>query len=254
MRINDYNVNVYSVADGAEVALPAIQHDDRIYIVTKPGNEYVIKVQRTGSTGSDDDAVLATTKVDGIDVGYSFTLVRNMRCTFRGFVCAGKSTEPAEYAAFKFAQLPSSSTMMDMSALDAVGTISVAIYHAVCKGDKPVRDVPGTTDKVHNSSSSNGPVLPDGDKKFFMAPSLTTQMGGIKKGAAWSTMQWVKKTKVPIVQVEFHYETATTLLLRKVLDPMVSAHLEIIRKYGDDTAMALLSPEIRVEVEAADVV
>ncbi len=212
---------------------------------------------------------------------------------------AGSSSQPARYAAFKFAEQQAEegggggggSSSFNLDSIQQ-GRILVSLYHAQHVGpENPDRP-------VHGADLGGGQQelqLPEG-KKFFLAPSLKCAAGGTKTGAVWSKERYQKVgraeggarrcraaglpgllashapaaprsgppaggpqlgtgararplTRPParpcpapgpssqvgpaFLELELRYETASTLLLRKVLDPGKPAHAAILAEYGD---------------------
>ena len=111
--------------------------------------------------------------------------------TTRDALPAGSSSQPARYAAFKFAKQQAEEGGGGGSInLDSIqqGRILVSLYHAQHVGpenpDRPVHgaDLGGQQQEVQ---------LPEG-KKFFLAPSLKCAAGGTKAGGQLSLAKYEK--------------------------------------------------------------
>ena len=73
--------------------------------------------------------------------------------------------------------------------------------------------------------------LPEG-KKFFLAPSLKTGKGAAEvKQVNWCTISYTRVSTVG--NIELRYETASTLMLRGVLNKSNPAHRELLRSSRD---------------------
>lgn len=66
---------------------------------------------------------------------------------------------------------------------------------------------------------------------LLQAPSLSCGMGGTEVRPISKWGQALLETQVKW-QIVIQYETAATLLLRKILDPRISAHAAILRSSG----------------------
>jgi hypothetical protein len=64
-----------------------------------------------------------------------------------------------------------------------------------------------------------------------MAPSLATGRGALQQGPGVSQQHWVRIRAVPDAVLELRYETATTLLLRGVLQRGNPRHRAILQMF-----------------------
>jgi hypothetical protein len=179
---------------------------------------------------------------------------------------AGVSGGALNVTSFKFApasaeQAPGGPVASSLEQLKH-GRLQVTVYDGRAAGT----EAPG----VPFSSAQPGGQqqelqLPEG-KKFFLAPSLKCAAGGTKAGGQLSLAKYEKvgllrrraaafrspvciaapsqlaprppalarQVGPPLLELELRYETASTLLLRKVLDPGKPAHAAILAEFGDE--------------------
>ncbi|KAI8464321.1 MAG: hypothetical protein J3K34DRAFT_119898 [Monoraphidium minutum] len=212
----------------------------KLYVISEADCEFEVVVT-TGSRFPHppraDMCYGADLKIDSESVGYWKTSLKpNQTIVFEGFCTHVSEFGTSQYQRFKFARAdPSEDAGPEVTDPEQIksGRIEVTIHSNVMTGTRqgpPSIGAPG-------AGAAQG-HLPEG-KKFFLAPSLKTGQGAAdQRQVSWSTTTW---SKVEVVaSIELRYETASTLLLRKVLDKGNPAHRALLAGSRDPTTQALL--------------
>ncbi|KAK9807668.1 hypothetical protein WJX72_005788 [[Myrmecia] bisecta] len=145
-----------------------------------------------------------------------------------GALRASRDTKPSTYREFLFGKPQQTDEEGTLEAVATQGLLRVTIQPSMATGVK-LEHAP-TKKTAAPASKMELPSLPG--KKFFMAPSLTAEAGEVLvRNTTWSTTSYAP-VGPPLADIKLHYETASTLLLRKVLDPLNPQHRTILAAAG----------------------
>lgn len=220
MRVGEFCVRVHTL-DGT--LLPEVEHHGKTYLVSIPGAEFTISVIKDNEGGAqlENDMHRRLSKapiykakllVDGKDVGYRKLLSSGETSAFDGFLTSADPQGHSVYKSFKFQSISEGTGRGSKLVDPQVGTLRITVFNC----EKTTRRCQGPQGcKV---PSAHVAPMPEG-KKWFMAPSLVTTGGqSHARKCGWSTFHFDSTAKA--AEFTLHYETAMTLYLRKVLDPV----------------------------------
>ncbi len=137
-----------------------------------------------------------------------------------------RTTTSITYDLFKFAEAAADSGTMAESLAFAEGRITVSVEEVQASGEDS---------NVAASVKYNQPAavasLPEG-KKFFLAPSLTTAVGGEMVSRGFSAVRY-DAVSGKLATFDIRYETPSTLLLRKILERSNPIHAAILDSFEE---------------------
>lgn len=214
---------------GDGMPCPEVEHNGRTYAVASSSTTFVVQIIKhlnpfvVPTPGIFHNAAVY---VDGQSVGYTLSLHRPGVATFHGFLESG-DTESCTYRSFVFSA-PLESEEKQATGLNFVeGSIKVAVWLAMETA------TPLAQDRMYGPATTNESVakMPEG-KKFFLAPSLTTGKGARRQGRGFSHRD-IQRLGPPVATLELRYETATTLLLRGMLQEGNPTHRAILQQFPE---------------------
>ncbi|KAI8467671.1 MAG: hypothetical protein J3K34DRAFT_429820 [Monoraphidium minutum] len=229
----DVDIVVARCDDGSSLPVLAAPGGKQ-YVIAEAGCEFEVFVE-TGSCfprpPRRNMCYGAHAKIDGVDVGYWQTDVEpNQTVAFEGFCTDARDDGPSLYRRFKFSRAdPSRDAGPEVTDPELIqaGRIEVVISCNAASGQgRRRRGAPGPDTATSGGAGAALGHLAEG-KKFYLAPSLKTDQGSLDQWpGSWSNHTY-KRVEV-VASIELRYETASTLLLRKVLDATNPAHRALL--------------------------
>ena len=278
-KTDRFTIKVVACSPMSHGNLPIITDDgntNKMYAIAPPGSSFRVHVFRGKHAWSEFDYVQATLTIDGREVGYTNILKPGDGATFHGFAKTGTSDGSVAFETFKFAHaapfssadtpLPLTVAGM-MGALKKPGSIQVSFrpvkpvgghvvfHHTPIGGNTAVPPLPGPP-RVPNTTAFDDNGKPFAvpiafSNHLFRTPSLVTSTAGtVRPPIAWTYTQFDTISDNTLT-CQLQYETASALMLHKVLNPYDVRHAYIIHKFGDIASKIMLEHACNVLLPAA---